>query len=150
MLTLRLQDEKEMQSIGEMIGHYLQPGDLIILTGELGTGKTTLSKGIAKGLGIQQTIKSPTYTLVREYDEGQYPLYHMDVYRLDGQVDGIGLEDYLDGSGVTLIEWGELIEEELPNPIHIFLTYQDEGRELKIDFGNHSELQEKLQQSLAK
>ena len=103
------QNEAELVAIGQSIGEKLQAGDVLVLTGDLGAGKTTLTKGIAQGLGIQQMIKSPTYTIVREY-EGRLPLYHLDVYRIGDDPDSIDLDDFLYGGGVTVIEWGELLD----------------------------------------
>ena len=84
-------NEEELQALGERLGHLLEKNDVLILTGELGAGKTTFTKGLAKGLQISQMIKSPTYTIVREY-EGRLPLYHLDVYRIEGDADSIDLE----------------------------------------------------------
>ena len=110
------QNEEELISIGQKLGRLLDSGDIIVLSGDLGAGKTTLTKGIAKGLDISQMIKSPTYTIVREY-EGRLPLYHLDVYRIGDieEMDEIGYEDYVYGEGVCLIEWANLIEEILPD-----------------------------------
>lgn len=111
-----LKNDSDTQQLGEKISHLAQPGDIFLLTGDLGAGKTTFSKGFAKGLGITQMIKSPTYTLIREYDSGRLPLYHMDVYRLEGSGDDLGLDEYLDGDGVCLIEWGEIIKDMIESP----------------------------------
>ena len=110
------QNEEELISIGQKLGRLLNSGDIIVLSGDLGAGKTTLTKGIAKGLDVSQMIKSPTYTIVREY-EGRLPLYHLDVYRIGDieEMDEIGYEDYVFGEGVCLIEWANLIEEILPD-----------------------------------
>lgn len=89
------------------MGHLLAKNDVLILTGELGAGKTTFTKGLAKGLQISQMIKSPTYTIVREY-EGRLPLYHLDVYRIEGDADSIDLDEFIFGGGVTVIEWKSL------------------------------------------
>ena len=105
-------NEEELISIGQNIGSLLNSGDIIVLSGDLGAGKTTLTKGIAKGLNISQMIKSPTYTIVREY-EGRLPLYHLDVYRIGDDPDSIDLDDFLYGDGVTIIEWGELLDERI-------------------------------------
>ena len=107
-------NEKELLALGERLGHLLQKDDVLILTGELGAGKTTFTKGLAKGLDIRQMIKSPTYTIVREY-EGRLPLYHLDVYRIEGDADSIDLDEFLFGGGVTVIEWGHLLGEDLPD-----------------------------------
>ncbi len=89
------------------------PNMIICLNGELGSGKTMFTKGIANALGINEVITSPTFTIIKEYD-GELPLYHMDVYRLDGNVDGIGLEEYYTKGGVVVIEWADTIKEYLP------------------------------------
>jgi tRNA threonylcarbamoyladenosine biosynthesis protein TsaE len=102
------------------------------LTGNLGAGKTTLTKGIAKGLDIDQMIKSPTYTIVREY-EGRLPLYHLDVYRIGNDPDSIDLDDFLYGDGVAVIEWGELLEEDLLGDyLEIIITPSGDGRDIEL------------------
>ena len=90
------------------------PNMIICLDGELGSGKTMFTKGIANALGITETITSPTFTIIKEYD-GELPLYHMDVYRLDGNTDGIGIEDYFNKGGVVVIEWASTIKDILPD-----------------------------------
>ena len=95
------QNEEELISIGRKLGRLLNSGDIIVLSGDLGAGKTTLTKGIAKGLDVSQMIKSPTYTIVREY-EGRSPLYHLDVYRIGDDPDSIDLDDFLYGDGVDV------------------------------------------------
>ena len=107
-------NEEELQALGERLGYLLEKNDVLILTGELGAGKTTFTKGLAKGLQITQMIKSPTYTIVREY-EGRLPLYHLDVYRIEGDADSIDLDEFLFGDGVTVIEWGTLLGDALPD-----------------------------------
>ncbi|MFC4651956.1 tRNA (adenosine(37)-N6)-threonylcarbamoyltransferase complex ATPase subunit type 1 TsaE [Lactococcus nasutitermitis] len=106
-------NESEMLKFAEKLGENLQAQDIIVLTGELGAGKTTFVKGLALGLDIHQMIKSPTYTIVREY-EGRLPLYHMDVYRIGDDPDSFDMDDYLFGEGVSVIEWGELLGRDLP------------------------------------
>ncbi len=102
-----------MLQFAQKLGRELKPQDIIVLTGELGAGKTTFVKGLALGLDIHQMIKSPTYTIVREY-EGRLPLYHMDVYRIGDDPDSFDMDDYLFGDGVSVIEWGELLGHDLP------------------------------------
>ena len=117
-----------------------------VLTGDLGAGKTTLTKGIAKGLGINQMIKSPTYTIVREY-QGCLPLYHLDVYRIGDDPDSIDLDDFLFGNGVTVIEWGELLGQGvLEDYLEIIITKQDEGRQL--DLLAHGERSQQLLEAM--
>ncbi|GGE30789.1 tRNA (adenosine(37)-N6)-threonylcarbamoyltransferase complex ATPase subunit type 1 TsaE [Streptococcus himalayensis] len=116
--------------LGNRIGQLLQAGDVLVLTGDLGAGKTTFTKGIAQGLEISQMIKSPTYTIVREY-EGRLPLYHLDVYRIGDDPDSIDLDDFLFGEGVTVIEWGELLGDSLPDEyLQIQLLKEGEGRRI--------------------
>ena len=114
-------NETELIALGKQLGKLLEKQDVIILSGDLGAGKTTFTKGIAKGLGIDQMIKSPTYTIVREY-EGRLPLYHLDVYRIGNDPDSIDLDDFLFGDGATIIEWGELIEPSLSDAYLKFLS----------------------------
>ncbi|MGT2935201.1 tRNA (adenosine(37)-N6)-threonylcarbamoyltransferase complex ATPase subunit type 1 TsaE [Streptococcus castoreus] len=129
------ENENSLVAYGQEIGSHLIAGDVIVLTGDLGAGKTTITKGIAKGLGISQMIKSPTYTIVREYD-GRVPLYHLDVYRIGDDSDSIDLDDFLFGSGVTVIEWGELLGAGvLDDYLEIIITKQGDGRQL--DFLTH-------------
>ena len=123
-------NEEELINLGERLGTLLQKNDVLILSGELGAGKTTFTKGLAKGLGIHQMIKSPTYTIVREY-EGRLPLYHLDVYRIEGDADSIDLDEFLFGGGVTVIEWGHLLGKDLPDSyLELELLKEAEGRRL--------------------
>ena len=128
---MRTKNEDELMAFGKKLGNLLEKNDILILTGELGAGKTTLTKGLAKGLGINQMIKSPTYTIVREY-EGRLPLYHLDVYRIGGDADSIDLDEFLFGDGVTVIEWGHLLGEDLPSDyLELEILKKDEGREIR-------------------
>lgn len=90
------------------------PGMIICLNGDLGSGKTVFTKGFAAALGIDEVITSPTFNIIKEYNSGEMPLYHMDVYRLEGNINGTGITEYFDKDGVTIIEWSEMIEEYLP------------------------------------
>jgi len=91
------------------------PNMVICLDGELGSGKTVFTKGIANALGITEVITSPTFTIIKEYMSGEMPLYHMDVYRLDGNTDGIGIEEYFTKGGIVVIEWADTIKDILPS-----------------------------------
>ncbi|MBE6163697.1 MULTISPECIES: tRNA (adenosine(37)-N6)-threonylcarbamoyltransferase complex ATPase subunit type 1 TsaE [Streptococcus] len=125
-------NEDELMAYGYRLGQKLQAGDVLVLTGNLGAGKTTLTKGIAKGLDINQMIKSPTYTIVREY-EGRLPLYHLDVYRIGNDPDSIDLDDFLYGDGVSVIEWGELLEEDLLGDyLEVVITPSGDGRQIEL------------------
>lgn len=105
------------------------PNMVICLIGELGTGKTVFVKGFAQALGINETITSPTFNIVKEYNSGELPLYHMDVYRLeDEKKDSIGLTDYFTKGGITIIEWADLITDELPEErLEIYFRFIDEN-----------------------
>lgn len=102
--------------IGEKLGRSASAGELVTLTGDLGVGKTVLTQGIAKGLGIEEPVNSPTFTIVQVYESGRIPLYHLDVYRIGdiSEMEETGYEDYFYGEGLCIIEWAELIEELLP------------------------------------
>ena len=107
---------EETVAFGERLATELQSGEIVALLGDLGAGKTALVKGIARGLGIEQEATSPTFTFIHEYRDGRLPLFHIDLYRLDAieQALAIGIEDYLNPAGITVIEWAEKIETLLP------------------------------------
>ena len=108
--------EKETYDLGKELGAKAVPGQILCIDGDLGVGKTVFTKGFAKGLGVEEDVVSPTFTIIQIYDEGQLPLYHFDVYRIGEpeEMYEIGFEDYFYGEGVCLIEWASLIEELLP------------------------------------
>lgn len=110
---------KDTYKLGEKIGQMAKPGMVISLTGDLGVGKTVFTQGLANGLGIEESVNSPTFTIVQVYEEGRLPLYHFDVYRIGDieEMDEIGYEDYFYGEGICLIEWADLIKEILPEQI---------------------------------
>lgn len=107
---------KETFELGKKLGQEAIRGQLYTLIGDLGVGKTVLTQGIARGLGITEPICSPTFTIVQVYDEGRMPFYHFDVYRIGDieEMEEIGYEDYFYGNGLTMIEWANLIQEILP------------------------------------
>ena len=113
---LRLNNEEDTRALGLEIADALEPGDIVALIGDLGTGKTALTKYIAEGLGIKEEISSPTFTIVKEYKSGGLPLYHFDVYRLGSgeELLDIGAEDMLEGDGVCVIEWADIAADVLP------------------------------------
>jgi tRNA threonylcarbamoyladenosine biosynthesis protein TsaE len=142
-VTLYLKDSVATENLGNLLGRLLPTGSVILLEGELGAGKTTLVGGIGKGLGIQEPIVSPTFTLVNEYLEGRLPLYHLDLYRLEGkEVDSIYPEIYWEGveviPGITAIEWSERLTIKPPNYLLLQLTYRTEiARQAHLQiFGN--------------
>lgn len=109
------------------------PNMIICLDGELGSGKTVFTKGIAQALGITDNITSPTYNIIKEYESGEMPLYHMDVYRLDGNADGIGLEEYFNKNGIVVIEWADSIRDYLPKErLSIKIKVVDENKRIII------------------
>lgn len=107
---------EETRAIGRKLADQARPGDVFTLVGDLGTGKTVLSKGFAEGLGIGEPVNSPTFTIVQEYAGGRIPFYHFDAYRISDpdEMEMIGFDDYIYGRGVCLIEWADIIEEILP------------------------------------
>ena len=116
--------EKETFELGKKLGTEAKPGQVYALLGDLGVGKTILTKGFAEGLGITEPVSSPTFTIVQVYEEGRMPFYHFDVYRISDpeEMYEIGFEEYIEGEGVCFIEWANLIEELLPEQyteIHI-------------------------------
>lgn len=134
----RAASERDTIAFGRRLGRLLEPGDVLVLTGDLGAGKTCLAKGIAQGLDVpaDQVITSPSFALVNEY-EGRCPFFHMDVYRLEGleEVLSAGLEEYLYQGGVTAIEWGERCPEILPegHMVVMLTILGDLSREIVIE-----------------
>ncbi|MCL1948123.1 MAG: tRNA (adenosine(37)-N6)-threonylcarbamoyltransferase complex ATPase subunit type 1 TsaE [Turicibacter sp.] len=114
MDVIKLGSVSETMGLAQKIGECLMPGMVLTLEGDLGAGKTTFTKGLAKGLDIKGTVNSPTFTIIKEYDEGVLPLYHMDAYRLENGYGDMGLDDYFYGDGICVIEWASLIEPILP------------------------------------
>ena len=122
-----IKNEEETKKFGEKLCEKLTAGSIVALTGDLGTGKTTLTKAIAAGLGVTEVITSPTFNIVKQYDSGRLPLYHFDVYRI-GDVDEmyeIGYGEYFFGDGVCVIEWADLIEAIIP----------DDAVRIEIEYG---------------
>ncbi len=129
MIKFVTNNTEETIELGKKIGNYLRKGDVIAMQGTLAAGKTTITKGIAQSLDISETITSPTFCLISEY-EGKMPLYHMDVYRLDNEEDfaNLGTEDMIYGNGVSIIEWSEKIMNELPKKTIILkIEPQEDG-----------------------
>ena len=124
--TIIAKNEDETRKLGLELGRRAEPGQIIALIGDLGTGKTTLTKYIAEGLGITEVVSSPTFTVIKEYESGRMPLYHFDVYRVGDpdELFNIGAYEYFDGNGLCVIEWADLIEDELPeNTDFIVIDY---------------------------
>lgn len=129
---IKIKNEEETRNFGIELGQNARPGQVIALIGDLGTGKTTLTGYIAQGLGVTENISSPTFTVVKEYESGRIPLYHFDVYRI-GDADelfNIGAYEYFDGDGLCVIEWADLILDELPEDTdYIMIDYGSSERE---------------------
>lgn len=129
-----IKSEKDTEALGKALAKDLKEGDIIALIGDLGTGKTTLTKYIAEGLGVTEKVTSPTFTIVNEYHSGRLPLFHFDVYRLENTEDVFesGIEEYFLKGGVSVIEWADMIVEILPEETkYIFMEYGDKEGERK-------------------
>ncbi len=128
-----LKSRQQTFKLGEELGKTLPQGSVVLLIGDLGAGKTVFTQGLAKGLGVKEQVTSPTFVLMQPY-QGRIPLYHLDLYRLDNvrQVEGIGLDEYLFGEGVCVIEWAEKIKEAWPKDY------------LKIEFTHISEKKRRI------
>ena len=134
----------ETQALGQRLAKRLLPGDVIAYFGDLGAGKTALTRGIAQGLGVTDLVTSPTYTIVNEYLTGRIPLFHFDMYRLGSsdELFDIGWEDYLARGGVCAVEWSENVEDALRDAIHITLEkdpLEPDTRRITIEGGSRFE-----------
>ncbi len=130
--------------LGKELGETASPGDVYALYGDLGCGKTVLSQGIAAGLGIRAKVNSPTFTILKVYEEGRLPLYHFDVYRIEDpeEMAEVGYDDYFYGNGVCLVEWAELIRELLPP--HTRFIYLEKDPEKGEDYRRITLRQEEI------
>ena len=119
MIIIETTNAEETVQLGVKIGKQARPGEIYTLNGDLGVGKTVFTQGVARGLGIEEPVNSPTFTIVQVYEEGRMPFYHFDVYRIGDieEMEEIGYDDYFFGNGICLIEWAELIQELLPKQI---------------------------------
>ncbi|MEG4024553.1 tRNA (adenosine(37)-N6)-threonylcarbamoyltransferase complex ATPase subunit type 1 TsaE [Microcoleus sp. S13C4] len=136
-MILSLPDAEATRKLGFALGRSLPAGTVILLKGDLGTGKTTLVQGIAEGLGISDSIESPTFTLINEYFTGRIPLYHLDLYRLEPEeAEALHLESYWDGLerdlGIVAIEWAERLQYKPEKYLQISLSYLDNGRQAEV------------------
>jgi len=122
-LEYRTHSEKETEALGEDLGKRVAPGTVIAFTGDLGAGKTAFTRGLARGLGVEERVTSPTFTIVNEYEGGRLPLFHFDLYRLtcSEELYDIGWEDYLDRKGVCAVEWSENAADALTDALRIDL-----------------------------
>ena len=118
-MVIETRKPEETYELGRKMGGEAGPGQIVCLSGDLGVGKTVFTQGFAAGLGIEGPVNSPTFTILQQYEDGRLPLYHFDVYRIGdvSEMDEIGYEDCFYGDGVSLVEWGGLIEEILPEDV---------------------------------
>ena len=120
---MRTTSANETRTLGEWLASSLRPGDVLLLLGDMGVGKSELTRGIARGLGIQGPVASPTFTILQVYDEGHIPLYHFDWYRLESadELYEMGMDEYLGGDGIAIIEWPSQCPEAIP-PCRLEIT----------------------------
>ncbi|MDU1028307.1 MAG: tRNA (adenosine(37)-N6)-threonylcarbamoyltransferase complex ATPase subunit type 1 TsaE [Clostridiales bacterium] len=140
---MQLSDPSEMRAVAQDLAAVLRPGDVILLKGDLGAGKTTWTQGLAKGLGVIEEVTSPTFVIISEYHSGRLPLYHIDAYRLEdpAEAENLGLPELFEGDGVTVVEWPERLEGYLPKDALILtLSYCGAGRELTYKIQGHSDI----------
>ncbi len=151
-MKIKLNGIEDTYKLGKKLGELVEPGDIICLNGDLGAGKTTLSKSIGLGMGVADYITSPTFAIINEYD-GRLPLYHFDVYRLNNgdELFDLGVEDYFYGKGVCLIEWAENIEEFLPeNRLEVWIYTLPDPYEREIELIPYGARNEFLAKELIK
>ncbi|WNS80389.1 tRNA (adenosine(37)-N6)-threonylcarbamoyltransferase complex ATPase subunit type 1 TsaE [Domibacillus sp. DTU_2020_1001157_1_SI_ALB_TIR_016] len=132
--TWTLNNLEEMSAFASALADTLRPGDVLLLEGDLGAGKTTFTQHLAKALGVTKNVNSPTFTIIKEY-EGTYPLYHMDVYRLGEESEDLGFDEYFYGNGITVVEWAHLIADQLPEEyiqINLFHTGVEGQRKVQL------------------
>jgi len=134
MLTRATQTADETRALAARLGARLRPGDVVLLEGDLGAGKTTFVQGLAEGLGVRAPVTSPTFTLIQEYPGPNFPLFHFDLYRLGGpeEIADLGFDEYLERGGVVVVEWAERLGWLTP-PEHLRVRIEiaeDEGRRI--------------------
>lgn len=138
-----------MRAFGQALAGELTRGDILCLTGDLGAGKTTLSQAIGAGLGVDEPITSPTFTLMNVYDSGRYLLYHFDVYRAASEEEmlEIGFDEYIDGDGVSIVEWADQVRGLIPEPaLWIAISYGEAPGERILTLDGHPALEEKMKE----
>ena len=141
-LTRFTHSKEETQALGKTLASFLEEGDVVLLSGDLGAGKTTFVGGVAKGLSISEDVISPTFNIMKCYFGGSLPLYHIDAYRLEGQNIEIGLDEYIEGDGACFIEWPVFIKPLIPDDRLevVILNKGDNAREITFSsFGERSE-----------
>lgn len=135
-MLIRTSGPAETRTVGEKLAARLRPGDTVILEGQLGAGKSELARGIAAGLGVAETVTSPSFTILNVYESGRCPLYHFDWYRLESadELYELGMDEYLGGDGIAVVEWAERCPEAVPaDALRITLEVTgEETREIRI------------------
>ncbi len=127
MYKVTVNSVEETSRIALKLGQAIKEHTVILLTGDLGAGKTTFTKGIAKGLGVKEIVNSPTFTILKEYHSGRLPLYHFDAYRLEDGYEDLGFGEYIDSEALSVIEWPMYMQEDIPEEyLEINLQYIDE------------------------
>lgn len=147
MKSYNVINSDETIKLGEKIGRLLKPGDVVLLLGDLSAGKTTITKGIGKTLGVNKIINSPTFTIVKEYKGSKCDLFHLDLYRLDGLNEDFDLEEYMDRGGVCVIEWPFQVKEILPSEyllIELKITSENERIINVSGIGKYQEIEGEL------
>lgn len=130
MTTVTALTREDTQALGKRLSAGLRPGDVILLSGRMGAGKSEFARGVARGLGIVSAVPSPSFTILNVYNEGRLPLYHFDWYRIgdESELTDMGLDEYIGGDGVCLIEWHERAEDLLPETaLEVLLSPQEDG-----------------------
>jgi tRNA threonylcarbamoyladenosine biosynthesis protein TsaE len=133
-LTVKTADAEETRALGEKIARAAHPNMVFLLDGDLGAGKTTLTQGIARGLGVKRTVTSPTFNILKIY-QGTMTLYHIDAYRLEGVQQDLGFDEFLDDDGLTVIEWSQFVPQLVP-PEHMTIAIrllEENSRELHFE-----------------
>lgn len=147
MLRIETKNEAETIELAQTLADLLEAGMTILLVGDLGAGKTTFTKGLGAGLGVKRIIKSPTYTIIREYTDGRLPLFHVDLYRLsESEVPDLGLEEYFAGPGVTVVEWPSVAPDEMPDE-HLVISLEvklENPSERLISFAAEGKMYEEM------
>ncbi len=136
-MTITTRSAAETRALGERIAGRLRPGDVLLLEGDLGAGKSELTRGIARGLGVTETVTSPSFTILNVYESGRCPLYHFDWYRLESaeELYELGMDEYLGGDGIAVVEWPQMCPDAVPeNAVRIRLETAGEN-ERKIESG---------------
>ncbi len=137
MLTADTHSAAETRALGERLARQLKPGDVVVLQGELGAGKSELTRGIAKGLGVTETVTSPSFTILNVYESGRCPLYHFDWYRIESadELYELGMDEYLGGDGIAVVEWAERCPEAVPDKHKriVLRTTGEESRRIETE-----------------